>query len=241
MSGQGRNSCPFFDEIDMVLGTRAASQPPILLQSSAEEPGGSVVEATLNEGKQVNNIEENIFVNLNQSLFYTLDSPAMLNDKEEDENSTVQLLSSEDASAGSLTPGPSSEDGTPRPSNKRKRKRTNGDVMEMWKEMEEDMDKRWMEREEKKQKEEDEREERMVRREQEHEVRMMQMFTQCMQQIWGGWTHMQQPRNPPQSFIPPPTIFSQSYMPPPTTPSQRYIPPPTNQSYMPTSNEDFEP
>ena len=239
MSGQGRNSCPFFDEIDTVLGTRAASQPPILLQSSAEEPCGSAVEATLNEGRQVNNIEENIFVNLNQSLFYTPDSPAMLNE-EEDENAIVQLFSSEDASAGTLTPGPSSEDGMPRPSNKRKRKRTNGDVMEMWKEIEEDMEKRWMEREEKKQKEEDEREERMVRIEQEHEARMMLMFTQCMKQIFGGWALIQQPRNPPQSYIPPPTNFSQSFMPPPTTPSQSYIPPPTNQSYMPTSNEDFE-
>ena len=33
MSGKGRSSCPFYDEIDGILGTRAASQPPTLLES----------------------------------------------------------------------------------------------------------------------------------------------------------------------------------------------------------------
>lgn len=32
VSGKGRSSCPFYDEIDNILGTRAASQPPTLLE-----------------------------------------------------------------------------------------------------------------------------------------------------------------------------------------------------------------
>lgn len=31
--------CPFYDEIDAILGTRAASHPPILLESGVEEAG----------------------------------------------------------------------------------------------------------------------------------------------------------------------------------------------------------
>ena len=34
ISGSGRISCPFFEEIDAILGTRAASQPPALLESA---------------------------------------------------------------------------------------------------------------------------------------------------------------------------------------------------------------
>ena len=34
ISGRGRASCRLFDEIDAILGTRAASQPPALLESA---------------------------------------------------------------------------------------------------------------------------------------------------------------------------------------------------------------
>ena len=34
ISSRGRTSCPFFEEIDAILGTRAASQPPALLESA---------------------------------------------------------------------------------------------------------------------------------------------------------------------------------------------------------------
>ena len=34
VSGNGRISCPFYNEIDAILGTGAASQPPALLESS---------------------------------------------------------------------------------------------------------------------------------------------------------------------------------------------------------------
>ena len=40
VSGQGRKSCPFYDEIDAILGNRAASEPQIVLQSgTATETG----------------------------------------------------------------------------------------------------------------------------------------------------------------------------------------------------------
>ena len=40
-SGRGRESCPFYDQLDAILGTRAASEPAVLLESGAgagEEP-----------------------------------------------------------------------------------------------------------------------------------------------------------------------------------------------------------
>ena len=33
MSGKGRKQCSYFDELDEILGTRAASEPPIVLQT----------------------------------------------------------------------------------------------------------------------------------------------------------------------------------------------------------------
>ena len=37
--GMGRTTCPFFDQLDAVLGTRAASIPPALLESSGTSLG----------------------------------------------------------------------------------------------------------------------------------------------------------------------------------------------------------
>ena len=34
VTGESRHTCPFYDELDAVLGTRAASSPPIVLESS---------------------------------------------------------------------------------------------------------------------------------------------------------------------------------------------------------------
>ena len=36
VSGRGRTSCPHYDEIDAILGTRAASEPIVLLDSGAD-------------------------------------------------------------------------------------------------------------------------------------------------------------------------------------------------------------
>ena len=38
-SGRGRKSFAHYDQIDEILGTRAASQPPVLLQSGGDEGG----------------------------------------------------------------------------------------------------------------------------------------------------------------------------------------------------------
>ena len=35
VTGQGRSTCPFYEEIDAILGTRAASTPLTLLESSS--------------------------------------------------------------------------------------------------------------------------------------------------------------------------------------------------------------
>ena len=34
-SGSGRSGCPYFEELDAILGSRAASQPPLLLDSAS--------------------------------------------------------------------------------------------------------------------------------------------------------------------------------------------------------------
>ena len=34
-SGKGRAGCPFFEELDAILGSRAASEPPLLLESAS--------------------------------------------------------------------------------------------------------------------------------------------------------------------------------------------------------------
>ena len=44
MSGKQRTTCPYFEELDAILGTRAASSPAILLESSiTEETSGKLV------------------------------------------------------------------------------------------------------------------------------------------------------------------------------------------------------
>ena len=45
VSGTSRTSCPFYDEIDAILGTRAASTPAVLLES------GSSVNPDENSGR----------------------------------------------------------------------------------------------------------------------------------------------------------------------------------------------
>ena len=37
-SGEGTATCPFYEEVDRVLGTRAASNPIILIDSNAPGP-----------------------------------------------------------------------------------------------------------------------------------------------------------------------------------------------------------
>ena len=41
VSGNSASTCPFYEEIDAILGTRAASTPAVLLESSADD--GSIV------------------------------------------------------------------------------------------------------------------------------------------------------------------------------------------------------
>ena len=44
VSGKQRTTCPYFEELDAILGTRAASSPAILLESSiTEETSGKLV------------------------------------------------------------------------------------------------------------------------------------------------------------------------------------------------------
>lgn len=42
VSGRGRKSTPFYEEIDRILGYRAASQPAVLLSSVSGEDGDAI-------------------------------------------------------------------------------------------------------------------------------------------------------------------------------------------------------
>lgn len=37
VSGRGRKTCPFYEQVDRILGTRAASCPPVVLESGGGE------------------------------------------------------------------------------------------------------------------------------------------------------------------------------------------------------------
>ena len=42
VSGGARKSCPFYDEVDKILGTRVASCPPVVLESGGGEAASNV-------------------------------------------------------------------------------------------------------------------------------------------------------------------------------------------------------
>ena len=58
VSGKGRKSCPFYDEIDSILGTRAASQPVILLDSGTEQCDSGAVAKELDDQAFSDFVEE---------------------------------------------------------------------------------------------------------------------------------------------------------------------------------------
>ena len=46
ISGKGRVTCPLYEEIDQILGTRAASSPPVVLDSGERHGVNEVNEAS---------------------------------------------------------------------------------------------------------------------------------------------------------------------------------------------------
>ena len=51
VSGTDRKNCPFYDEMDIILGTRAATEPVALLESlSTIVPDVETIEPVQNEG-----------------------------------------------------------------------------------------------------------------------------------------------------------------------------------------------
>ena len=50
VSGVDRKDCPFYDIFDSILGTRAATEPPLLLESSEPPVSTAIVECNEFEG-----------------------------------------------------------------------------------------------------------------------------------------------------------------------------------------------
>ena len=56
LTGRGRGSTPFYDELDAILGTRAASSPPVVLDSegnSGQSDGNEENGGRLDHGNEV--------------------------------------------------------------------------------------------------------------------------------------------------------------------------------------------
>ena len=51
VSGADAKTCPFYDELDAILGTRAASSPPVLLDSGGSSVIAAIDSETQDEGK----------------------------------------------------------------------------------------------------------------------------------------------------------------------------------------------
>ena len=49
VSGTGRTTCPYYEELDAILGTRAASSPPVLLDSGGGTQVGSEVQVPMDD------------------------------------------------------------------------------------------------------------------------------------------------------------------------------------------------
>lgn len=65
VSGRGRRSCPFYEEINAILGTRAASQPPVVLDCGNE--GGMEVPVEIGdeqEGEVISNSLAEVIITL---------------------------------------------------------------------------------------------------------------------------------------------------------------------------------
>ena len=64
VSGNGRATCPFYDKLDAILGTRAASCPPVVLESGGSGAGaGSLTEPEpLTDTATVENGDEGMFL-----------------------------------------------------------------------------------------------------------------------------------------------------------------------------------
>ena len=54
-TGEGRTTCPFYDELDAILGHRAASSPPVVLDTGSLPEGESLVERDQNGILIINN------------------------------------------------------------------------------------------------------------------------------------------------------------------------------------------
>ena len=60
LTGRGRSSTPFYDELDAILGTRAASCPPVVLDSggnSGQSDGNEENGGRLDHGNEVHGNE----------------------------------------------------------------------------------------------------------------------------------------------------------------------------------------
>ena len=67
LARQGRTYCPFYNEIDMILGNRAASSPTVLIESGGDS--SIVSEVELNDGQLEGT--HNFCCNNDNNYYYT--------------------------------------------------------------------------------------------------------------------------------------------------------------------------
>ena len=72
VSGNGRATCPFYDELDAILGTRAASCPPVVLENGGSGSGAaSLTEPEpLTDTATVENGDEGMFLDKSYPVLF---------------------------------------------------------------------------------------------------------------------------------------------------------------------------
>ena len=61
VSGMSRKTCPFYDEVDAILGTRAASTPAVLLESGSHSSAVDLEDTEPLESSDETNLSEGIY------------------------------------------------------------------------------------------------------------------------------------------------------------------------------------
>lgn len=75
LTGRGRSSCPFYEELDTILGSRAASSPPVLLDSGEDRT--TTVQAAIN-GMIVTSIIDLLCVSISEADNDALVDPSLV-------------------------------------------------------------------------------------------------------------------------------------------------------------------
>ena len=193
VSGNSATTCHFYEEIDAILGTRAASAPATLLESAADDTVVVPTEEDLVPDSPQSNLDAEIEEANSSAITTTSSTPT--NTPFPTPTTTSNATSTSTATTIATTSAggqPSSSRSLSRPLRSAKGRlagaKRGTDTLLVLAEMEERAAERQEKLEEKRRKQEAELEDRRREREMQHEERMHSMFMTVFQQMMGsGW------------------------------------------------------